>query len=273
MWHFSSVDLVLIYLAAVGSLGWWRLREDDPARSGVRLAMFLAALLGLVCCVSSPLDRLSMEWLTWHMVIHVVEMFYLPLLLVLSAPGIYVVHALPIPARRVAQRLRGALRRPLAMAARPSVAVFAFSAVMVFWHIPAVFNWAMANMWSHDWLMLPSFVAVGVGFWRVIVVVAPRERIAGSRFQIVAVLATSFVMLVLAMAMSIVARSAWYSSYVALHGSTAALHDQHYAAGVLWICGDLWAIPALVVIGTRVLSAQGGASVAVDRFFGRSEAI
>ena len=273
MWHFASVDLVLMYAAAVGILGWWRLSEDAAERSGIRLAMYLAALVGLGLCVSSPLDRLSMQWLTWHMVIHVVEMFYLPLLLVLSAPRVFFVSALPTPARRIGRQIRDGLRGPLSALGRPVVAVVGFSAVMVFWHIPGVFAWAMANMWSHDWLMLPSFVAVGIGFWRVIVVVPPRARVAGSRFQIVAVLGTSFVMLVLAMAMAIVAHTPWYPSYVALHGATGALRDQHYAAGVLWICGDLWAIPALVVIGTRVLSAHGGTSVAVDRFFGRSEAL
>jgi len=200
-------------------------------------------------------------------------MFYLPLLLVLSAPRVFFVSALPTPARRIGRQIRDGLRGPLSALGRPVVAVVGFSAVMVFWHIPGVFAWAMANMWSHDWLMLPSFVAVGIGFWRVIVVVPPRARVAGSRFQIVAVLGTSFVMLVLAMAMAIVAHTPWYPSYVALHGATGVLRDQHYAAGVLWICGDLWAIPALVVIGTRVLSARGGASVAVDRFFGRSEAL
>jgi len=72
MWHFASVDLVLMYAAAVGILGWRRLSEGTAERSGIRLAMYLAALVGLGLCVSSPLDRLSMEWLTWHMVIHVV---------------------------------------------------------------------------------------------------------------------------------------------------------------------------------------------------------
>lgn len=260
-----------MWAAVVATLGW---RASERRSGGTitigRLAAAWAASLLVIAATSTPLDRLSMQWLAWHMVLHVVLMFYVPLLIVLASPGALWSAALPAEARERWSAWTARRGRLVRILDSPTFGVVAFNVVMVAWHLPAAFNWAMGQAIVHEVLMTSSFVLAGVGFWRTIVVVPPRQRIAGSRFQVVAILATAFVMLLLAMTLGVVASHPWYGCFVAMHGMVAAMHDQHFAAGVLWVCGDLWAIPALVVVGLRVLGDRGGASVAVDRYFGRA---
>ena len=85
----------------------------------------------------------------------------------------------------------------------PIVAVVLFNAVMVLWHIPVIFDWASWHGWVMNWLMAPSFVIVGLLFWRVILPSHPWPARGSTRVQIGAIVVTAFEMLVLAMAMSI----------------------------------------------------------------------
>jgi cytochrome c oxidase assembly factor CtaG len=148
-------------------------------------------------------------------------------------------------------------------------AVVLFNGVMVWWHIPGIYDWQMNNSWSTEVLMAPSFILAGSLFWRVLF--GGRDGLGNPRLvvQALTVLSTAFVMLVMAMWMSIGASAPWYASTVALHGGVLALRDQHYAAGVLWVCGDLWAIPALVVVALRVVNRRGGASAMTNELLGK----
>ena len=83
-------------------------------------------------------------------------------------------------------------------------------------------------------------------------------------------MATAFEMLFLAIAMSVMSHSAWYQMNIEMLGPQAALQDQQTAAGVLWVCGDFWVIPAMVVIARRIISDSGGVSDAFERALGRS---
>jgi cytochrome c oxidase assembly factor CtaG len=237
---------------------------------------FYGGLLGLILVVSGPLDRWGMQWLAVHMVIHLLEMFYLPPLLIIGAPWVPLVFSLPLESRRRLLRvfylskstrwLRG-LRSVLA---NPIVAVVLFNAVMVIWHIPVIFDWAAWHGWVMNWLMAPSFVLVGLLFWRVILPSHPWPARGSTRVQIGAIVVTAFEMLVLAMAMSIFTKGPWYSMNVLMDGPAAALRDQRWAAGILWICGDFWAIPALVLIVMRVSTTSGGVSASLERVLGRA---
>ena len=80
---------------------------------------------------------------------------------------------------------------------------------------------------------------------------------------------------VLAMSMSIFTTSSWYDEMVPGHGMpympgmastvSAAFHQQQLAAAILWICGDFWAVPLLVVIARRVVSRDGSLLAALER--------
>ena len=48
--------------------------------------------------------------------------------------------------------------------------------------------------------------------------------------------------------------------------------DQQIGAAILWVCGDLWAIPALVIVMRRIISGDGGVNAAIDKILSRGSA-
>jgi putative membrane protein len=267
-WQVTPLGVIAIALCAVYGLGLRRLSSRQTAahrrRMRRRSYLFLVGMIAVAVVASSPLERWAMPWLSIHMVSHVLEMFYLPPLLVLGGCWVPFLFAVPVAPRRrlltalYRSRSLGWLRTIGSVVTNPIVAIVAFNGVMVLWHLPAVYDWAAWHDWSMNWLMTPSFVITGYLFWRVILPSHPSPARGSTRIQIVAIVVTALEMLVLAMAMAIFTKAPWYSMNVVMDGSAAALRDQRFAAGILWICGDFWAVPALVLVGFRLYNSEGG---------------
>ena len=280
-WQITPLGVIALLLACGNEVGRRRLarrQTEEHRQRTLRRSLYLYAGLGTLFIVAvGPFERWSMQWLTAHMAMHVVEMFYLPPLLIAGAPFVPLLFALPTRARRWLLRsyyrspalawLRGALR----VVRHPLAAVAIFNIVMVTWHIPVVFDWAMTHDWSMSWLMAPSFVLSGVLFWRVILGSHPFAPRGSAMVQTLGVIVTAFEMLILAMSLSIFSHAPWYSNYVMSEGPAVAFHDQKWAAAILWICSDLWAVPALVLIGYRTIYQQTHrVSTALERALGNA---
>jgi putative membrane protein len=279
-WQVTPIGLVAVLVGIGHEMGlrWLAVRQIPEHRRITRRRswVFYTGLVGLILVVSGPLERWSMAWLSIHMVLHILEMFYLPPLLIIGAPWVPLLFVIPVDQRR--RLLRSyyrspwtvGLRRLRAAVTNPVVAIVLFNGIMVVWHLPVVFDWAASRDWVMDWLMAPSFIVTGLLFWRIILPSHPWGPRGSSRIQIVAIVVTAFEMLILAMAMAIFTKAPWYSMNVLMDGPVAALRDQRYAAGILWICGDFWAIPALVFVGFRVHGREGGLSASLERALGRA---
>jgi putative membrane protein len=279
-WQVSPVAVVALLVGVAHEVGLRRLAPRQTAshrsRTRRRSFAFYAGLVILIGVVSGPLERWAMAWLSVHMIIHVIEMFYLPPLLIVGAPWVPLVFALPIEGRRrllrafYRSRHWGWVRGLRSVVTDPLLAIVLFNGVMVVWHVPVVYDWASWNQWVMAWLMAPSFLLSGILFWRVILPSHPWPARGSTRIQIMAVVVTAFEMLVLAMALAIFTKAPWYSMNVLMDGSVAALRDQRWAAGILWVCGDFWAIPALVLVAYRVYGSEGGVSASLERALGRA---
>jgi cytochrome c oxidase assembly factor CtaG len=279
LWQLTPLGVVAVCIGVAYEVGLRRLAkiqtEVHRRRFRRRSIVFYVGLVGLLFVVSGPLERWGMTWLSIHMTVHVLEMFYLPPLLIVGAPWVPLVFCLPTDRRRQAlrryyrSRSLGWLRGLSTLLKHPITAIVLFNAVMVVWHLPVVFDWASWHDWAMNWLMAPSFVVTGYLFWRIILPSGPFGPRGSTRIQIAAIVVTAFEMLVLAMAMAIFTKTPWYSMNVLMDGPAAALRDQRWAAGILWVCGDFWAVPGLVLVAYRLNGADGGVSASFERALGR----
>lgn len=280
-WAYDPYLLVVAVLVVLHELGLHRLaRRSLPAHSAARRRrslLFYAGLALLLVTVVSPIEYWSYRYFYVHMVGHILVSFFVPILVVAGAPWVPLLHSVPVAARRRA--LRSLLLGRVAPAARaagrfvvsPWTAVLTFNAAMVLWHLPAPFDLAQTNGAVHTWLMYGSLLVTGVLFWMQIVPSHPFRVRTSVAWQMGAIIGTNVVMFVLAMSMSILTRESWYSVYAHVPGVTLSpFADQQIGAAILWVCGDFWAVPALIYVVKRAIDEQGSFSDVLETILNRS---
>jgi putative membrane protein len=147
----------VIGLAALAGIYLWRGRHSPPGEtlSGPRKLSFFAALFVIFASLNGPLHDLSDDYLfSAHMVQHLLLTLAMPPFLIAGVPG---------------WMLRPALRNPVIAGVarkltRPVVCFTIFNVVIAAWHIPILYNSAMANHNIHivEHLM---FMATAVLMW------------------------------------------------------------------------------------------------------------
>ena len=279
-WSFDPFLLVVAALVVLHERGLANLARrsttERARRRRVRSGAFYGGLALLLVTVESPIDYWAGSYFYIHMIEHILIMFFAPMLVVAGAPWIPLVHGLPVTVRRRVGRavLLGPWARPLRAVGRflgrGVVAVVALDVVMVVWHVPVLFDLAARSQYVHVWLMHGSFFVTGVFFWLQIIPSHPIKPKLSGVGQTVAIISTNVVMFVLAMALSIFSTHSWYAPYDHLAGvSLSPFADQQIGAAILWVCGDFWALPALIVVIKRAVEQEGDVNSLIERAFGR----
>ena len=279
-WSYDPFLVVVTVVVIWHELGLRNMkRRSRPERVRARRRrslLFYGGLAILLLTVVSPIDYWANDYFFVHMIEHILIMFFAPILIVAGAPWLPLVHGFPVAARRRLGRavLLSSWAKPLRALGRflsgGIVAVILFNAAMVIWHVPALFDLAERNQTVHIWLMHSSFFVTGVLFWLQLIPSHPIKPKLSTIRGIWAILATNAVMILLAMSLSILSSAPWYSVYDHLSGiRLSPFADQQIGAAILWVCGDFWAYPALVILIGRAIREEGSGSALVDRVLGR----
>ncbi|MGH7733221.1 MAG: cytochrome c oxidase assembly protein, partial [Gemmatimonadales bacterium] len=150
------------------------------------------------------------------------------------------------------------------------VSVGLFNAAMIVWHLPGPFDLAETNQTVHIWLMHGSFFATGVLFWLQFIPSPPFHRRMPLLSQAAALLGTNVIMIGMAMALSIFVTGSVYPVYDHIPGvALPPFADQQIGAAILWVCGDFWAMPTMIVIVRRMVASEGSMTAALDKMLSR----
>jgi putative membrane protein len=276
-WSFDPFLIIAIVLAVWHEIGLARLARSHPERSRqrrLRSLWFYGGLVVTLLAVTSPVEYEADRYFLVHMIQHLLLMFAAPMLIVAGAPWQPLLDGLPARAR--AALVGGGWARPLRAAVgwlrRPWVSVAAFNFVMLFWHIPALLDLSVDNQAVRLWLLHSSFLLAGVLFWLQFIPSPPLRMRMAPEAQAAAIVGTNVIMWILAMSMSFLTQVSWYAVYNHVPGVTLSpFADQQIGAGILWVCGDFWAIPTLIVVVRRIIDADGSLGGALDRILGRDK--
>jgi putative membrane protein len=282
-WSYDPFLILAVVVAVWHEIGLWRLaRRSRPERTRqrrLRSLWFYGGLVVLLLAVESPIDYWADDYFFVHMIQHLLLMFAAPSLIVAGAPWQPLLAALPGQSGRSVTRgvLADGWSRPLRAVGgfflRPWVSVALFNVVMVVWHLPGPYDLAENNQAVHIWLMHGSFFAAGVLFWLQFIPSPPFRRQMPLVSQAAALLVTNFVMIGIAMALSIFVSGSVYSVYNHVPGVTLPpFADQQIGAAILWVCGDFWALPTMIMIVRQLIAADGSIAGALDKMLNRGAA-
>lgn len=237
-----SLDPFLLVALLVGVGGFARGLRAVWRRAGVgrgvsrgQAACLGAGLLALAVALLSPLDTVGAVLFSAHMLQHMVLMLVAAPLLALGLPGYTLLWALPPRVRQGLARVwqaRG-LRPWLQVLGSPLVLLVLHTAAVWAWHLPALYNAALASNAVHA-LEHACFLGTALLFWW-------RVRTgAGSGAALLYVFAAALQSGVLGVLITL-APTAWYP--VQARGAEGwgltALEDQQLAGLLMWVPGNV----------------------------------
>jgi hypothetical protein len=115
-----------------------------------------------------------------------------------------------------------------------------------------------------------SFFAAGVLFWLQFIPSPPFRRQMPLVSQAAALVVTNFIMIGIAMSLSIFVNGSVYPVYDHIPGVTLPpFADQQIGAALLWVCGDFWALPMMMLIVRQIVVNEGSVGLALDKMLSR----
>lgn len=261
-WEIPPVaSSALAVVAILYAVGWNRLRRTRPAQlSHLRLISFLAGILAIFVAISSPLDTLSESLLFMHMAQHFVLMSVAPPLIVLGAPVVPLLRALP---RVVIRACLGPLfRSPVVrslcrIAVLPLVSWIAMNAAYVGWHLPAALEFALQSEGWHN-VEHACFLFTSILFWWPVIRPWPSHqspmRLSAVPYLLAADLVNTGVCALLCFSGRLI-----YPSYADTERPLpiSPLNDQIAAGSFMWVFGSFVFLIPVAAIFMQVLSARG----------------
>jgi putative membrane protein len=241
----------LLLAAAVYAHGCLRLARKAGRGRGLGRARQLAFAGGwilLAAALLSPIDTLGGELFWVHMIQHEILMGVAAPLLVLSRPLEAYAWGLPRGWPRALRRAsRGPLLRWIGGMQRPLAAWMLHAVAIWAWHVPALFNLALADEGVHT-LQHFFFFATGLAFWQSVW----RRGRNGEGVALASLFTTMLHMGVLG-ALLTFAPTAWFDFPATGAYGLTPVGDQQLGGLVMWVPGGLpYLVAALAIFGRYI---------------------
>ena len=275
-WDLRPEVLVpLILLGALHFFGWLRLRRRSDGRfaNRWRLASYTGGLLILALALLSPIDVLSGQLFSIHMVQHLLLMMVAPPLLLLANPFPTFLWLLPNnPRTAVAAAFRrltawltaqNILSQAVRKATSPASAWALYVLIFFAWHDGNAYSLALRFPTVHG-LEHFTFVGAALLFWWHVTGAAPRIHPKPAQWMRVGyVLAMIPPNLLLGVTLSFAETPIYpyYESVPRLYG-LSVMDDQVWGGLIMWIPGSMmYVIAALALLARLLVSAEHKARV------------
>ena len=249
--------------ALLFGIGWARLQARSGQGSAAlrrRAWLFAAGWLLLAGALVSPLHEAGERSFAAHMFEHELLMLAAAPLLVLAEPLAVILWAFPLGARKA---LGGAGAMPLIASTwgamtQPLTATAMQAAALWLWHMPALFDRALANEGWHA-AQHASFLVSALFFWTAMLGRRGRQSSASAARAVAALclFATSVLSGALGALMAF-SESPWYAGYARLGMAPFGLspaEDQQLAGLIMWVPGGLVHAAAALVLVRGLLVA------------------
>jgi putative membrane protein len=235
----------LLYLVGVTRL--WRSAGLGRGSSVLQATFFALGWLCMAAALVSPLHDYSRRLFSAHMVEHELVMTVAAPLLVLSRPLGVLLWAFPSRWRRQVANVSQTMGYLFGwdILSRPVIATVLHAAAIWVWHIPGLFDAALANEALH-WLQHLSFFATAMFFWWSLLGVRQRAGVA-----IAELFATGMQTGALGVLLAL-ARQPMYPGQAILARAWVIdpLKDQQLAGLIMWVpAGIVYVAAALIIAG------------------------
>lgn len=260
IWTFEPSVIVGLVASSV-AYGWaWRRarRPGMPHPPGLgRLALFAASMLTLFVALISPIDALATDLLCMHMVQHLLLLDLFPVLFILSlTKGLL---------RPVTRRMNSVEQRA-GFVAHPVFAVFLYVGMMGLWHVPRMYDLAVAHGNIHLIEHICFLAAGTLYWWHLLSPIRARMALKGMGPIVYMTVTKFFVgMLGIILAFSTHAFYPWYEDHAHYWGLSARV-DQNLAGVIMALEQSLIMGTALVYIVYKMLNDSERESQRQERY-------
>ncbi|MCB9423320.1 MAG: cytochrome c oxidase assembly protein [Ardenticatenaceae bacterium] len=286
-----SVIFTLLSAGMLFITGWRRLRRRTSkvqhAGDGWQVAAvwrpisYLAGLVFIGLALMSPLDVLSSQLFSMHMIQHLLLIMIAPPLLLIANPMPIMLWGLPRKwrlkiGRGLARLLNGKsiFRQYLRKATTPGVVWMIWLVAIIGWHDPNAYNAALRSNFVHDIEHLTFFFG-GMLFWWHVTGAGPRIHkqfglIGRTAFALSAVPPNMLTGAVIAFAQEPI--YTYYTNVPRLMG-LSVMEDQQLSGVIMWVPGSMMYIIAALVLISRLLQGESRKPPLPEASWGSDEAL
>ena len=229
--------------------GWREIRRTRPLIFPPwRAWSFVGGLLSIWIAVASPLDTLDGLFLVAHMTQHLILMSVAPPLLLLGAPAVPLLRALP---RSVLRDALGPffrtpiLHRLIRLLTHPALAWLAMNIAYLGWHVPGAYELALRSPGWHE-VEHACFLATSLLFWFPVIQPWPSPSRVSRWAMLPYLVGADLVNTVLAAFLTFSPR--------VIYPSYSSLRDQAAAGALMWVVGSIFYLVPVMVIAIQLLS-------------------